>query len=911
LAAAITCLFWPDAAGAGPGPGSGPGRLREVVIAFKTHFDIGFTEMAETVVRRYRTTMIDKALGVVDQNRDLPPEQQFVWTIPGWPLWKILDDWPGQTLRRQERIRHALRQGRFVVHALPFTTHTESLELEDLVRGMGFASRISRANGLPLPRDAKMTDVASHTWLLPTLLAHAGVEFFHLGSGGYCRSPEVPLLFWWEGADGSRLLTMYSHGYGTQLTPPSGWPYQTWLALIHTGDNAGPPRPEEVRKLLDQARQQLPGVKVRIGRLSDFARRLLAEKPELPVVRGDMPDTWIHGPMSDPLGARLARNVRPAIAAAESLNTHLRAWGVAAPKVAPAIASAREQSLLYGEHTWGASLSWVTRLGKDDPFPYGEAWQIDRAEGRFALMEDSWKEHTAYIETARNLVRPLLCEHLEALAGAVKVEGQRIVVFNPLPWKRDGLVSVPLGSEPVAVWESVDDRQVVPADAGRGWLRFVARDVPAMGYRTYVPVRRAAPPAPLIADRQAATLESPAFKAVIDPARGVVRSLVDKRSGRELVDPAGPYGLGQYLYERFDADQVTAWAKAFVTNYSEWFIDQMAKPPMPPASEVPYRRASPTHWSLRWEQTPVSVAAVMHAPPGSQVQHAVTTRLVLYRDLPCADLELTIHDKPADPWPEAGWICVPIRTASPQFRLGRLGSIIDPAADIVPGANRHMLTVNTGLTVTDGAGRGAGLCPLDSPVVSLDTPGDMKYSLDFIPRKPVVFVNLFNNHWSTNFRLWNEGTWTSRVRLWAVDRYQPASSLARPSLEARHPLLAAHVGYPPVEAPAAGTLPPTQSGLEVSRPGVLATAFGDNPDGPGVVVRLWELGGTGGPCRVTLPGGFNVPRVQPVNLRGEAAGKPIAVRDRSFTFNLRAFAPASFVLEPKSGGETRRRKREK
>ena len=34
-------------------------------------------------VQRYRTTMIDDALRVVDLNRDLPPEQQFAWILPG------------------------------------------------------------------------------------------------------------------------------------------------------------------------------------------------------------------------------------------------------------------------------------------------------------------------------------------------------------------------------------------------------------------------------------------------------------------------------------------------------------------------------------------------------------------------------------------------------------------------------------------------------------------------------------------------------------------------------------------------------------------------------------------------------------------------------------------------------------
>lgn len=46
--------------------------------------------------------------------------------------------------------------------------------------------------------------------------------------------------------------------YGTGLVPPPVWPHRTWLALIHTGDNHGPPRPDEVRQVLEQARAKLP-----------------------------------------------------------------------------------------------------------------------------------------------------------------------------------------------------------------------------------------------------------------------------------------------------------------------------------------------------------------------------------------------------------------------------------------------------------------------------------------------------------------------------------------------------------------------------------------------------------------------------------------------------------------------------
>src|SRR5512138_2793488 len=111
-------LLLPAAAPGLAAPAGPPARpsLRQVVVVFKTHFDIGYTDMASNVVKRYRTSMIDDALKVVEQNRALPPEQQFVWTIPGWPMTKITEDWPGQTPERREKILQAFKEGRFVVH---------------------------------------------------------------------------------------------------------------------------------------------------------------------------------------------------------------------------------------------------------------------------------------------------------------------------------------------------------------------------------------------------------------------------------------------------------------------------------------------------------------------------------------------------------------------------------------------------------------------------------------------------------------------------------------------------------------------------------------------------------------------------------------------------------------------------
>ncbi len=213
------------------------------------------------------------------------------------------------------------------------------------------------------------------------------------------------------------------------------------------------------------------------------------------------------------------------------------------------------------------------------------------------------------------------------------------------------------------------------------------------------------------------------------------------------------------------------------------------------------------------------------------------------------------------------------------------------ARDVLPGANRHVFGLNSGLAIIDPQGRGVGICPLNHPLVSLDTPGCWKYTHDFVPRKPRVYVNLFNNQWNTNFRLWNSGTWISRVRIWPIARYQSESSLITPALEARYPLQAARADGP------AGRLPCTRAGLGLSRKGVLVTALGRHTDGPGTVLRLWECASNSGTCLVHLPTGLDVDDVRPVNLRGEPTGPPIPVKQGAFPVSLTAFAPASFVIQ--------------
>ena len=865
------------------------------VVVMKSHFDIGYSALARDVEHEYRTTMIDRALETMEQNARLAgPGEQFVWTIPGWPMQTIL--WDGQNPARKRRIEEALQRGNLVMHALPYTIETGSADIETLARCFIYSSRIARQYGLPLPNDAKMTDVPGHDWIIPTLLHHAGVKFFHLGANPTNIQVKQPRLFWWEGPDGSRVLTMYSNGYDSGLLPPADWPHRTWLAMVMGGDNEGPPSAASVRGWISTIKQKFPNAKITVGRMEDFADSLLAENPELPVVRGNVSDSWIHGLASSPNAMKTLANVRPKIAALNSLRTLGLAWGVQFRHLPEVIAAGYDSSLRWSEHTWGlANQHFVPGL-------HGEAFSKAYAGGlppNYEHMVESWKDHDKFAFRVEDTIVPKLAAELHTLAENVNVAGLRIVAFNPLPWARDGVVDFAfpfMGSiaGKTAV-KSVDDGEV---QALQTWGahshrngRFVARDVPAMGYRTYVVTSDEPGATSLAGDAKSATIENRWLKVTFDPTRGCIASIIEKSTGVELVDNNSPHGFGQYLYQQFSREECDAYINRYIfPQYRGSHGPITGKSIFVPES-APHIEFSPANTDLEITQNGFSITArlIPRLAAGGSA-HTAGLTVTLYEDLPALDLKVNIVNHPATENPEAGWISLPLAIRDPRFRLRTPGAITDPPRDMIEGGNFAFFWTQGGVSICDSTGRGVGLCSPDAPALSLGEPGAYRFEGQWPNPKSWVYVHLFNNQWNTNFRSFWSGEFSARVRLWPITEFDPERDLVTPSEETLSPMLTGLSNYQ------AGTLPPVAKGITLSRKGVTVTAFGPNPDGEGTLLRLWELAGTSGDCTVTLPEAMKVNSVQPVDLRGRPTGKPLPVQAGQITVPVNAFAPFSLRL---------------
>src|SRR6218665_981481 len=170
----------------------------------------------------------------------------------------------------------------------------------------------------------------------------------------------------------------------------------------------------------------------------------------------------------------------------------------------------------------------------------------------------------------------------------------------------------------------------------------------------------------------------------------------------------------------------------------------------------------------------------------------------------------------------------------------------------------------------------------------LERPGLFRFSKNFKPQTPAVFINLYNNQWGTNFTEWIEGSWSSKIYLWGIDDYTNESGLITPTEETRQPLVGFYFDGKP------GRLPATNKGIQLSQKGIVVTSFAPTPDNR-YRLRLWEMAGNRGICEIELPPVFK--SAQLCNLRDEPLPDPaFLIKDGKLKVNYKAYQPLTLML---------------
>lgn len=352
-----------------------------VHLVFKTHLDIGFTDLARIVLGDYVKVFIPHALATARTVRESGGDR-FVWTTGSWLIHEYLERTRGKVRREFEE---AILAGDVSWHALPFTMHSEMLDPSLLRWGIGLSEALDRRFGRKTIA-AKMSDVPGHTRGIVPVLARAGIRFLHLGANPASTPPDVPPLFVWrDPPSGEKLIVAYQRsGYGAETLVPG---MNAVLAMAHTNDNEGPQTPEAVAEVFKAMRRKFPAAHVVGSTMDAFARLLPAAESRLPVVESEMGDTWIHGIGSDPLKTARFREL-------SRLRLEWIEKGQLSPDD-PAMAAFHRNLLLVAEHTWGLDeKTWLRghrRFG---------VLARDRKKPAFRVFESSWVEQRDYLGDA-------------------------------------------------------------------------------------------------------------------------------------------------------------------------------------------------------------------------------------------------------------------------------------------------------------------------------------------------------------------------------------------------------------------------------------------------------------------------------------------------------------------------------
>lgn len=263
--------------------------MKKVIVVSKTHLDLGFTDYAENIRQKYLDTFIPDAIDLAEKvNKD--GKKYFVWTTGSWILKEALNE-----TEKREKLIKALKEGNIVPHAMPFTTHTELLDVDSLDFGLSIVDELDNIRQKKTTA-AKMTDVPGHTKGLVSLLAKHGIKLLHIGVNGASALVDVPPCFLWKNGN-DEVVVIYSGAYGGAFESEL---VEEILYFDHTLDNHGAPSPEKVLDNFDQIQKKYPDYEITAGTIDEFADIIWEQRSKLPVFEGEMGDTWIHGSTTDP-----------------------------------------------------------------------------------------------------------------------------------------------------------------------------------------------------------------------------------------------------------------------------------------------------------------------------------------------------------------------------------------------------------------------------------------------------------------------------------------------------------------------------------------------------------------------------------------------------------------------------------
>jgi len=378
-------------------------------------------------------------------------------------------------------------------------------------------------------------DSFGYTWNIPMFYANAGIDTFITQKISWNETNVFPhRVFWWESPDGSRVLTYFPFSYVNTIDNPfrlvdwlrqfeanSG--FRKLMILFGVGDHGGGPSLQMIDRIEHLKTLDL-FPRIEYGTAGTYLDWLKQQNLSgIPKWEDELYLEYHQGTYTTQAKMKeYNRTSEVLLTNAEKLSSLASLAG-------------RKYNSANLEEAWWSVL-------------FNQFHDILPGSG----IHENYIDATEKYRQAEELGQFELNQSLKRIAEDANTSsirsGTPIIVFNALSWTRTDLVTLPLSSGDGSDYAIFDQRgQEVPSqleqrDKLDRSIVFVAKDVPSVGY-TVLELRKQP------ARREGSGLrvsssvnENDPFRVTVDPDSGWVKSIVDKRVGREILS-----GLGNEL----------------------------------------------------------------------------------------------------------------------------------------------------------------------------------------------------------------------------------------------------------------------------------------------------------------------------------------------------------------------------
>lgn len=851
-----------------------PDREWTIYLVQHTHTDIGYTKPQSEILSEH-LRYIDYAVDYAELTRQYPEGCRFRWTCEAaWAVSEYLKVRPEAQI---SRLKECIRRGEIEVTGMYF--NMAEIADEQALRYFFHPLSVLKEDGLPITL-AMQNDVNGVAWCMADYLYDLGIKYFWIGSNKTkSLIPfSVPTIYRWESPSGKPIVMYRSEHYNTanfwgiekgdvetferesaafleKIAPE--YPFSE-IGIQYSGvfvDNAPPAW--NACDFVKEWNESHSNPKLRLTTASEFLAHITENYPSelLATHRVAYPDWWTDGFGSAAKETGEARKAQASMMGVTGLLSMNEFRGGRAPKgTVREIEEIYNNLLFYDEHTFGAAESiwepscWNSQIQFDNKSSY--AWNGLR---RAKLM----------FETAGGLLQ----ENIRPL------DVPSVTLYNPLGWDRSATATVFVDFE---ICPSDKKLELTDEEGNKAFIqpikevregryyRVFAENVPSLGYRTYylsaTGKESDARPCDL------SILENGYYRIEMDRERGGVKSIVEKASGRELVDSESEWPMGGFIYETID-DRMETLFKFKSEGMTRYGLTDV---------RVESGTSGELYRSLK----------VLGTAPTIEGELSIEVRL--YEKEPKIEFAYSMVRK--DEFGCNGvYVAFPFAPADGRISMDVQGGIMRPGENQLEGSSSDWNTVQNYVAV----GYEGGQTIITSPEIPMIMAGSLLKNEPFHYLKtydrPHIFSWVMNNHWCTNFQASQSGEFNWSYTITSTDDSSDAAAL-RFGLSERVELYPRVIPAKALIKSGKKALPMEWRGLSLE-PGcedVVITSIAPASFRKGVIVQVRNVSGKAARARFVGADGRTL-RVQPVN----ALEKRLSRRTR--TLNLEPGADI-FVL---------------